>query len=391
MWRKLLFFGLLYFIQGAALAYIINFQKPYLVESGVSKDAIGLFTSLLLIPFIAKIFLGYISDRFPLGRFGSRKPYMVIGLTIFTLAFLSLANVTPKDNFPLFAVSVWFASLGLAWFDACADGWAVDVSTKEEQSPVQASMIAGKAVGMIMMAGLFGLMAYRYGFSSIFLTIAGLAIIVLAIVLNVKHMTPVKDVEVFVHNWRDALSGYYLFFLFFGLICAVASAGNDGLITLHYAEVFKADSVDVGLFGVSRGVGALLGAGGFAFVRSRVTAFKSYASAALLLGGGCLLSSLPIPPLVSAALWGVCWGFQETSFVTMAMTFAQGKWAATIFATSMIFANLGVSVGEGIGAPLVPRIGYDGVFMVYAAFAWASLIFLCLTFHFMKKAGHSTN
>jgi predicted MFS family arabinose efflux permease len=182
-----------------------------------------------------------------------------------------------------------------------------------------------------------------------------------------------------------------LFFVLFGLICAIANAGNDGLITLHYAEVFKADSMDVGLFGVNRGIGALFGAAGFAFVRARVTAFKAYAGAAVLLGVGCLFSSLPIPPLVAALMWGFCWGFQETSFVTMAMTFAQGKWAATMFATSMIFANLGVSIGEGIGAPLVPRIGYDGVFMVYAAFAWFSLIFLSLTFRFIKKAGHSIN
>ncbi|NJM09943.1 MAG: hypothetical protein HC883_03370, partial [Bdellovibrionaceae bacterium] len=54
MWRKLLFFCLLYFIQGAALAYVINFQKPYLAGQGIPKETIGLFTSLLLIPFIAK-------------------------------------------------------------------------------------------------------------------------------------------------------------------------------------------------------------------------------------------------------------------------------------------------------------------------------------------------
>ncbi len=389
MWRKLLFFGLLYFIQGAALAYIINFQKPYLAGSGVSKEAIGLFTSLLLIPFIIKILLGYISDRYPIGKWGARKPYMVLGLFIFTLSFLAMAQVNPGDNFPLFAIAVWFASLGLAWFDTCADGWAVDVSSDEEQGYVQAAMIAGKALGMILMAGLFGLMALRYGFSSIFLTIAGLTVLVLIVVLNVKHQPKPREAEVFVHKWKDALSGFYLFFVLFGLTYAIASAGNDGLITLQYSEVSHASSLDVGYFGVLRGVGALIGALAFALIRPRVSMKTAHLSAVVILGGACLLPLLQIPPLLAAVIWGTAWGFQETSYVTLAMKFAQGRWAATMFATSMIFSNLGTSIGEGIGAPLVPRIGYDGVFIMYALIGWFSVLWLMRTFQFMKRAGHS--
>lgn len=388
MWRKLLFFGLLYFIQGAALAYIINFQKPYLASMGVSKGAIGLFTSLLMIPFIAKIFLGYISDRFKIGKWGSRKPYMVIGLSIFTLAFLAMSRVSPAENFPLFAVCVWCASLGLAWFDTCADGWAVDVTEENQQSSVQASMVGGKATGMILMAGLFGLMAQTWGFSSVFLTIAGMAVIVLVIVLSVPHPGQNPSRDIFVSNWRDVFKGYFIFLCLFSSICAFSSAGNDGLLTFHFKEIFKADSLQVGVFGVWRGLGALLGAAAFALVRPRVSMFKAHASACVLLGFGCLLSLLHLEPLHAAALWGIAWGYQETSFVTLAMRFAQGRWAATIFASTMIFANIGVAVGEGVGAPSVPRIGWDGVFMIYAFAGWFSLAILAMTFQQMKKAGH---
>lgn len=388
MWRKLLFFGLLYFIQGAALAYIINFQKPFLADSGVTKEAIGLFTSLLMIPFIAKIFLGFISDRFKFGKWGSRKPYMVIGLSIFTLAFLAMSRVSPAENFPLFGICVWFASLGLAWFDTCADGWAVDVTEESQQSSVQASMVAGKATGMILMAGLFGVMAERWGFSSVFITIAALSIAVLAIVLSVKHPGTTSSEEVFVTNWSDVLSGYFIFLCLFATVCAFSSAGNDGLITFHYKEIFKADSLQVGTFGVYRGLGALLGAFAFALIRPRVSMFKAHGSACVVLGAGCLLTLLHLDPLIAATLWGIAWGYQETSFVTLAMRFAQGRWAATIFAGTMIFANIGVAIGEGFGAPSVPRLGWDGVFMIYALVGWFSLAVLALTFQQMKKAGH---
>lgn len=386
MWRKLLFFGLLYFIQGAALAYIINFQKPFLAGNGVSKEAIGLFTGLLLVPFMAKILLGYISDKFPVGKWGSRKPYMIFGLTLFSCAFFGMSLIDPGQNFPLFATAVWFASLGLAWFDTCADGWAVDVSSEEEQGYVQASMIGGKAIGMIVMAGLFGVMALRYGFPSIFLTICALAIAVLIIVLNVKYKVEPHKVEVYVYKWRDALKGFYLYFVLFGLIYAIASAGTDGLVTLHFSEMMKATSLDVGFFGACRGLGALLGALIFALIRPRVSMQSAHYSAVIVLGFGCLLPLAGLPPLLAAVLWGVAWGFQETSYVTLAMKFAQGRWAATMFATSMIFSNLGVSVGEGIGAPLVPRIGYDGVFILYALLAWFSILWLIRSFHLMKRA-----
>ncbi|NJL25645.1 MAG: AmpG family muropeptide MFS transporter [Calothrix sp. SM1_5_4] len=133
MWRNISFFALLYYIQGAALAYVVNFQKPYLAGEGIGKKTLGLFTSLLLLPFIAKVFLGMLSDRLPLGRCGSRKPYMALGLGIFGLCYFSLGGIDPGHHFALFAAVTWLASLGLALFDTCADGWAVDIAEEREQ------------------------------------------------------------------------------------------------------------------------------------------------------------------------------------------------------------------------------------------------------------------
>ena len=67
-WQKLSFFASLYFVQGAAFAYAVNFQKPYLTGRGLDMGTVGFLTSVLLLPFILKIFLGMLSDRVPLGR-----------------------------------------------------------------------------------------------------------------------------------------------------------------------------------------------------------------------------------------------------------------------------------------------------------------------------------
>jgi hypothetical protein len=48
---RLSMFGMLYFVQGSALAYFRNFQKPYLYSLNVDPDVIGLLTSILLLSF----------------------------------------------------------------------------------------------------------------------------------------------------------------------------------------------------------------------------------------------------------------------------------------------------------------------------------------------------
>lgn len=376
MWRKLLFFGVLYFVQGAALAYVVNFQKPYLSAQGVSKETLGVFTSLLLLPFILKVVLGYISDRFPLGGWGARKPYMVGGLLLFAACYFSLAYIQPGQNFLLFAAITWLASLGLAWFDTCADGWAVDSAQESEQSAVQAAMIGGKSFGLVTMSAVFGLFGLRFGFQAIFILLGIVSSCVLLVVLLATYKPlHIKRVE-FIRSPKDFLQAFYLFFALYAIIYSIGSFGTDGLLTLFLSEARDAGTLQLGFFGMWRGSGALIGAIVFALLTSRIGLPKSQKIALVLLGAGSFLplTQLSMTPL--AVVWGIVWGFQETAFVTVAMRMAQGRWAATLFAGAMIFSNLGTSVGEGLGAPLVPSIGFEGVFTMFAVFGWASLLFV---------------
>lgn len=385
MWRKLLFFSLLYFVQGAALAYVVNFQKPYLSGQGISKETLGIFTSLLLIPFIGKVFLGYLSDRFPIGRWGGRKPYMLLGLGIFASCYFTLAHISPETEFLTFAILTWLASLGLAWFDTCADGWAVDVASENEQSRIQAAMIAGKSAGLILMSGAFGVLALQFGFSVIFKVMASLAFIIALIVALVPHRGRSQSEHVFVQDWRGLFQTFYVFFAIYAVVYSIASFGTDGLMTLHLSEVHHASAFRIGIFGMWRGLGALLGAIGFGIFSSKFGLKRAQQLALIVLGGACLLPLSGWADKDVAVLWGIAWGFQETAFVTLAMRFAQGRWAATLFAGSMIFSNLGTSIGEALGSPLVPQMGFNGVFVMFAVLAWSSQIFLPQVFKPIKE------
>lgn len=385
MWRKLLFFAALYFLQGAALAYIINFQKPYLAGRAVGKETIGIFTSLLLLPFIFKIALGWLSDKYPLGRLGRRKPYMLIGLVLFGGCYFALIKVDPGSSFIMFATLTWIASLGLAWFDTCADAWAVDTARSEEESGVQAAMICGKSLGLILMSGAFGALGLRYGFGAIFCALGLLSVLVALLVIFAKYEPTVREAGVIV-GLKDLKQSFFLLFAGFGIVYSIASFGTDGLISLFLSETKLMSPFELGFFGMTRGSGALVGAATYVAVHKKLGAQSAQKIALGLLGIGCLL---PLAPLSTAALgvgWGFAWGFQETAFVTFAMQMSKGAWAASLFALCMIFSNLGTAIGEALGAPLVSTLGYEGVFTAFAVTGWLSLGFIPVIHRLRKTA-----
>ncbi len=375
--RKVIFFASLYFLQGAAFAYVVNFQKPYLAGEGVSKEQLGLFTSLLLLPFILKVFLGALSDRVPVGRWGSRKPYMVAGLILFALCYGQLAFVArPAEDFLFFASVTWLASLGLALFDTCCDGLAVDVASQEEHSPIQAAMVAGRSLGLITMAAGFGWLAGLYGFQTVFLVLAGRALAMVAVVVAVDLGPGVRAAAgpgVAPAGGRALLQPAYWLFATFGVVYSISSFGADGIGTLFLSEARAVGAEGLGAFGASRGVGALAGAGLFAWLAGRVALPRLVVGTVAGLGLGCLTFLAPLPIAAGGFLWGLFWGAQETAYVTLAMRYSTGRWAATFFAVAMIFSNVGTAVGEGLGAPMAAAYGYPAVFTGFAFLAWLLL------------------
>lgn len=382
MWKWRSFFFGLYFLQGAALAYVVNFQKPYLADQGISKSTLGLFTSLLLLPFILKVLLGLVSDRWPMGRWGKRKPYMVFGLILFGAGYLALSGWQEGEPFWHFAALTWLASFGLAWFDTCADAMAIDLADDREASNIQASMVAGKSGGLICMSLAFGILAETWGVPAIFKVLALLALIVMAVIMWIQVPMRKPIAHAISNKSHPEWSKFHvlmvergwLWLILFGVGYSIPSFGADGLMTLFLRETRDLSFDGIGAFGVSRGIGALFGAVVFAITARRYGVTFSTYGGLVALAGGCLLPVLGVSTGALGLLWGAAWGFQETSFVTMAMWYSRGAWAASLFATCMIFSNIGTALGEAIAAPLVQSLNYSGVFLVLAAGALGTLI-----------------
>lgn len=384
---SLLFFGTLYFLQGAVLAFIINFQKPFLSAQGVSREQIALLTSSMLFPFIGKIFLGALSDRVAWGRWGRRKPYVVLGLALSCASYAALGFVDPAPQFKLYFFLSVLATLGLALFDTTADGMAIDKTKETEQGLVQAAMLAGKSLGLILFSFMFGAVVQDYGVRFTFWTLSLLCIPIVIACLFYSAPDRSDDQMVIAEvepPARPVMSAFFWLFALYGVTYSITSFGVDGIMTLFMDQDLHLPARDLGLFGSLRGAGSLVGAliAG-ASLRKLPKARIAYVSLAVLAVAAYANSFMTADrywPLAIA--WGAAWGFQETMFVTLAMALSIGRWSATIFALLMMFSNIGTSGGEAIATTLS---GHFPIVMVLRGLAlWLIPVAGILTLYFRQ-------
>ncbi|HOD44314.1 MAG TPA: hypothetical protein PKL21_05470, partial [Anaerolineaceae bacterium] len=98
-------FALLYFSQGAVLSFFTALNGLYLLSVGRSIADVGLMGTIALIPFVLKIFMGILSDRYALFGMGHRKPYILIGLLIQAVCLVLVTLIHPGDQFPLYVLT----------------------------------------------------------------------------------------------------------------------------------------------------------------------------------------------------------------------------------------------------------------------------------------------
>jgi len=379
-WFHLSMFGMLYFVQGTALAYFQNFQKPYLNSLNIDADVIGLLATILLLPFILKIFIGMLSDRVSLFRLGYRKPYMIVGLLLAAAAFAAAAFILPDKRFALFATLIMAGSFSVTLFDSTTDGLAIDITPQEQHGAVQGTMVGGRALGFILLSLVFGVLVQSQGYRIVFLIIAIGMLIPLIWVMRVREPKEREEAQRFQWSAFKALGKpRFLLFALFAIFYSIVSFGVDGLVSFFMSAVFHAPAMTLGQYGALRGVGAVLGAlaGGLLVDRmgrkwSAYGAVLLISIVAAIIGAATGINML----LALGILWGIAWGFQETIFVALAMDLAEARIAASMFAIMMALSNLGTAVGEGVATGLTDNMSFSSVFRLLAAINIVTLIVL---------------
>ncbi|MFQ5420346.1 MAG: MFS transporter, partial [Anaerolineae bacterium] len=256
-------FGLLYFVQGAMLAYVLVFNNLYLRQFGASAGQLSLLNGLLVIPFILKIGIGLLSDkaawRLPgLGQ-GHRVPYISLGLILIAFGGLLASFVPPVAMFPLFLTLALFIAGGLALYDTVTDGLAIDVTPPAQQEAVQGVMVIGRALGLVMMAAVYGRLIEAIGWMVVFWAVALFALLPLPWLARVREPSVRPSTQTFHGSalrdlWRPEIGWFSLY----AVIYSVAVYGANAIVTLFANEGLGGTLVQVGDVAALGGMGMLL-------------------------------------------------------------------------------------------------------------------------------------
>ncbi|MCD6474973.1 MAG: MFS transporter [Anaerolineaceae bacterium] len=367
---KYTMFGLLYFSQGTILSYFTALNALYLLENGLSMSDVGILGTIAMIPFILKIFLGFLSDKVNLFGKGHRKPYILIGLFIQILFLLIVPGINPRTNFPLFIAAAFMVQLGMALYDTCTDGLALDTIPEEEQGTIQTFMVGGRAVGLIATATLVGLLAENVSWTAVFIALAAFTLLPVPFVLQVKDGERSAENQ---FDWKafkafkktSVLSiagmGFIIFFIIVGI---------NQIINPFMQDKFGITLAQAGTLTTVWGIGILLGSIFGGKIYDAIGKRK-----ALIIGIGLSIFSLLglafTPQLwlawVFMFIFGFSYGTYQTIYFALAMNITNAAIAASMFSILMSVTNIGQAVGMGISGSAVDKIGYPLVFILFAA------------------------
>lgn len=381
-------FGLLYFTQGTILSYFTALNALYLLSRGLTMTSVGIFASIALIPFVIKILFGILSDRVSLLGLGHRRPYIFFGLAVQFACLIIAPFIDPKNAYWGFVALAFVLQLGMALYDTCTDGLALDTTPEGEKGTIQGFMVGGRAVGVIVTASVVGLLAERSTWQAVFWLLAGLTLLPLPLLFGARE--PARPVERN-FDWKAfaafkkmpvlALAG--VGFIFFLIV-----VGANQLVNPYLQQRFGIDLSTAGLFTTVWGIGVVLGSavGGLLIDRVGKRNGVRIAMAISVVG---VLSLAFIPALGWAwpivVLFGIAYGTYQTVYFALAMAYTEPRIAASMFSILMAVTNVGQGVGLALGGLLADKVKYPPTFIVFAALNLLALPLLPVVFGRVSK------
>lgn len=375
---RLLYFGALYFAQGAILSYFLTFNILYLREHGFEAAEVGFFQAVLVLPFVLKLLLGLLSDRFSLFGLGHRYPYILLGLTIQVAALLVLPAIDLPEGLVAYFLVALLAATGMALYDTCTDGLAVESTAVAERGVVQGVMVGSRAVGILLALLLGGFLAGTAGWTPVFVMV--LLMTLPAIVLTLRFWGRGDRASESVFDWsvfRRLLGSSALRLALLGCLYALAMDGVLAYLSYH------GDAGELGEIGLLSGlvalsmVGRIAGAATAAMFSERLGYRRSLlatlllsalAAAALSLHWGVVVLSL------ACLVFGIAYGLFTTVYAAAAMRLSDTRVAASMFAVFMLCLNVGIALGQALAGSLTGHFGFPVTALLMAGLLLALLL-----------------
>jgi len=369
-------FASLYFTQGTILSYFTALNALYLLSRGLTMTDVGIFAAIALLPFVLKIFLGMLSDRVNLFGLGHRKPYILIGLLVQTICLVVVPFIDPAQYYWGFVALAFTLQMGMALYDTCTDGLALDTTPTEEEGTIQGFMVGGRAVAVVVTASVVGLLADFVSWTAVFWLLGLFTLIPIPLVLTAKEPERTSDEK---FDW-SAFAAFkqktVVFLAILGFLFFFIIAGVNQLVNPFLQESFGISLSMAGYYTTIWGIGVVLGATFGGRIYKRIGMRNATLGAMLTGFVGILALAFTGSPLMAwplVALFGLAYGTQNTVYFALAMKYTVPGIAASMFAILMAVTNVGQGAGMAISGLLSDTSGFRITFMIFAALNFLAL------------------
>ncbi len=376
-------FSALYFAQGSILGYFTALNAIYLRSYDIPMTQVGLFSAIALMPLILKIFLGMLSDRINLFGLGYRKPYIILGLLIQAVGQLIFPFVDPATSFALLTVVAFFSLTGMAMYDTCTDGFALDTTPKEDEGTVQGIMVAGRALGIVLISATVGVLSYMTSWDAVFLALAIMTLVPIPMVLLLKEPSRPANRT---FNWKAfrAFTKKQVVALgLLGILGFIITSGANMLVNPFLQETFGISYMLAGFYAAVWGVGVIVGGVTGGRLTDKLGHKRSVKGALFASLITVFLIAMIANPLLAwplVFLFGLAYGYFETVYFATSMGKTDMRIAASMFAILMAVANIGSGIGLAGGGFLSDLVGYQWTFILFACLNLLALPLLPVIF-----------
>lgn len=376
-------FALLYFAEGAILSYFTSLNSLYLQSFGLGMSQVGIIGTIAMIPFVIKIFLGMLSDKVSFFGLGFRKPYIVIGLIVQSVCLALIPLIDPGRNFMAYAGIAFVTIMGMALYDTCTDGLALDTTAPDEEGIIQGFMGGGRAAGMVVVSSLLGLIVQNTSWRLGFYFLAAVTLLPLPLVFFAKEVerTPER-----VFDWGAFKCFRKPNVIALGVLGASYSLiiyGANQIVNPSLVKRFSINYSTAGFIATVLSLGIVIGSLFGGKLTDKIGQKRSVQSAlvASMISVG-LLAAIAAPWMawVLVFIFGLAFGFYETVFFAISMRVTDGRIAATMFSILMAVANIGTGIGLGVTGVMSDALGYNATFLILAVLNLATLPLIGIIF-----------
>lgn len=230
-----------------------------------SYAAAVIISTIIITPWFIKFVFGLMTDNYPIGRFGRRKPYLIIATLISAIGWLTL-GLHQEANI-LFISSGLMLALGSAIADTTIDGQVVEITPPKYAGRMQGIAWGSRGLGIGLAGIISANLVYLYDWQTMFNVSAvfGIGISIVVLILpqvpytrqiegsKLRHaLNSIKAITIDDQNYDTKKRSQ--FFLLTGISISIVP-----MLAIIMQKEFGYDFDQIGIGAFSFAIGALIG------------------------------------------------------------------------------------------------------------------------------------